>query len=166
MGSDDEMNDFRVNRRTYLITYSKADLSKFPSRESFGEVVVGGFNYDPGKVKVEYWACCLKQHKNASRQHYHVSIKLSAPKRWNPVKTYLAQRYGICVHFSESSATCYAAFKYISKTNKNVYESSNHPDLKDVGSPKTKKCMNAYREKCRKNKRTRKIKRNLLKTKG
>ena len=138
MGSDDEMNDFRVNRRTYLITYNKADLSKFPSRESFGEVVVEGFNCDPGKVKVEYSACCLEQHKNASRQHYHVSIKLSGPKRWNPVKTYLTQRYGICVHFSESSATYYAAFKYISKTNKNVYESPNHPDLKDVGSPKTK----------------------------
>ena len=79
--SDNEMNDFRVNRCTYLITYSKADLLKFPCRESFGEVVVEGFNYGPGMVKVEYWACCLEQHENTSEQHYHVSVKLSGQKR-------------------------------------------------------------------------------------
>ena len=158
--SDNEMNDFRVNRCTYLITYSKADLLKFPCRESFGEVVVEGFNYGPGMVKVEYWACCLEQHENTSEQHYHVSVKLSGQKRWNPVKTYLAERYGICVHFSESSATYYAAFKYISKTDKNVYESPNHPDLKEVGSPKIKKMHKSPQgevskeQKCRKNKRT------------
>ena len=66
MDSDNEMNDFRVNRRTYLIIYSKADLSKFPSRENFREAVVEGFNYGPGKVKVEYWACCLEQHENTN----------------------------------------------------------------------------------------------------
>ena len=125
---------------------------KVPSREGFGEVAVEGFSYDPGKVKVEYWTCCLVQQENTSGQYYHVQVKLSDPKRWNPVKTYLAERYGICVHFSESSATYYAAFKYISKTDKNVYESPNHPDLKEVDSPKTKKCINAYRETCRKNK--------------
>ena len=152
MDSDNEMNDFRVNRHIYLITYSKADLPKIPSREGFGEVVVEGFSYDPGKVKVKYWTCSLGQHENTSGQHYHVQVKLSDPKRWNPVKTYLAERYGVCVHFSESSATYYAAFKYISKTDKNVYESPNHPDLKEVDSPKTKKCINAHRETCRKNK--------------
>ena len=166
MGSDDEMNDFRVNRRTYLVIYSKADLSKCPSTESFGEVVVEGFNYDPGKVKVEYCACCLEQHKNASRQHYHVSIKLSGPKRWNPVKTYLAERYGICVHFSESSATYYAGFKYISRTNKNVYESRNHPDLKDVGCPKTKKMHERLQGEVSKEQTHQQMKRNLLKIKG
>ena len=138
MDSDNEMNDFTVNRRTYLITCSKEDLSKFPSREQFGEVVVEEFNCGLGKIKLEYWACCLEQHVNTSGQHYHVLVKLSGPKGWNPIKTYLAERYGTFVHFSESSATCYAAFKYIPKTDKNVYESPNHPDLKEVGSPKTK----------------------------
>ena len=154
MDSDNEMNDFRVNRPTYLVRYSKTDLSKFASRESFGELVVEGFNHGPGKVKVAYWTCCLEQDENASGQPYHVSVKQSGPKQWNPVKPYLAERYGICVHFSESRATYYAAFKYISKIDKNVYKSPNHADFKEVGSPKTKKCVNAYREKCQKNKCT------------
>ena len=55
MDSDNEMNDFRVNRPTYLVRYSKTDLSKFASRESFGELVVERFNHGPGKVKAEYW---------------------------------------------------------------------------------------------------------------
>ena len=87
------------------MTYSKADLSKFSSRKSFREVLVAGLAYGPGNVKLEYWTCCLEQHENTSGQHYHVSVKLSGPKRWNPIKTYLAERYGICVHFTESSAT-------------------------------------------------------------
>ena len=166
MGSDNEMNDFRVNRCTYPIIYSKADLSKFPSRENFGEVVVEGFNYGPGKVKVEYWACCLEQHENTSGQHCHVSVKLSGPKRWNPVKTYLAERYGICVHFSESSATYYAAFKYISKTDKNVYETPNHPDLKEVGSPKTKKMHKRLQREVSKEQTHQQMKKNFSKLKG
>ena len=67
----------------------------------------------------------------------------------------------ICVHFSESSVTYCAAFKYISKTDKNVYEDPNHPDLKEVGSPKIKKKMHkclqgevSKEQKCRKNKDT------------
>ena len=106
------------------------------------------------KGKSRVLTCCLEQDENASGQPYHVSVKQSGPKQWNPVKSYLAERYGICVHFSESRATYYAAFKYISKIDKNVYKSPNHADFKEVGSPKTKKCVNAYREKCRKNKCT------------
>ena len=85
--------------------YSKADLSKFSSRKSFREVLVAGLAYGPGNVKLEYWTCCLEQHENTSGQHYHVSVKLSGPKRWNPVKTYLAESYGIYVHFTGSSVT-------------------------------------------------------------
>ena len=68
------------------MTYSKADLSKFSSRKSFTEVLVAGLAYGPGNVKLEYWTCCLEQHENTSGQHYHVSVKLSGPKRWNRLK--------------------------------------------------------------------------------
>ena len=33
-----------------------------------------------------------------------------------------------------------------------VYKSADHPDLQEIGSPVTKKCMSAYRQKCRKRK--------------
>ena len=38
------------------------------------------------------------------------------------------------------------------KNDPNVYKSANHPDLQEIGSPVTKKCMSAYRQKCRKRK--------------
>ena len=79
MDSENEKNEFQANRRTYLVTYSKADLVKFPTRQGFGEVITEGFNYGNGKVEVQYWACCLEQHENTSGQHYHVCVKLSGP---------------------------------------------------------------------------------------
>ena len=38
------------------------------------------------------------------------------------------------------------------KNDPDVYKSENHPDLQELGSPTTKKCMSAYRQKCRKRK--------------
>ena len=146
-----DREDFHLqksNRRTYLVTYSQADLVKFPSRQSFGEAVEAAFNAGSGKVGVNYWACCKENHEMA-RQHYHVSIKLSGPKRWNPVKRVLFEKHGAVVNFSDSTENCYAAYRYVCKTDENVTHSSNHPDLKDIGSPKTKKCMKAYQEKCK-----------------
>ena len=77
-----DREDFHLqksNRRTYLVTYSQADLVKFPSRQSFGEAVEAAFNAGSGKVGVNYWACCKENHETAG-QHYHESIKLSGPK--------------------------------------------------------------------------------------
>ena len=138
----------KSNRRTYLVTYSQADLLKFPLRQSLGEAVEAAFNTGSGKVGVNYWACCKENHETAG-QHYHVSVKLSGPKRSNPVKCALFEKHGVVVHFSESTENYYAAYRYVSKTDHNVVHSSNHPDLKDIGSLKTKKCMKAYREKCK-----------------
>ena len=78
----------------------------------------------------------------------------------------------ICVHFSESSVTYCAAFKYISKTDKNVYEDPNHPDLKEAGSPKIKKNAqmptggSVKRTKVSKKQRHQQMKQNLPKLKG
>ena len=53
------------------------------------------------------------------------------------------------VNFSESTENYYGAYRYVCKTDEDVTHSSNHPDLKDIGSPKTKKSMKAYQEKCK-----------------
>ena len=61
-----DREDFHLqksNRRTYLVTYSQADLVKFPSRQSFGEAVEAAFNAGSGKVGVNYWACCKENHE-------------------------------------------------------------------------------------------------------
>ena len=94
-GSDSE--DFQTpksytNRRQYLVTYSKADLIKFPTRKSFCDALISCFNAT-GKVVAEYWACCLEEHENTSGYHYHASVRLSGPKRWNPVKKRLHEKF-------------------------------------------------------------------------
>ena len=75
------MNDFqstqmknpRTGRRTYLVTYFQADISKFPTRESFGKMLVEYFNAGSGKAKVSHWAVCQEQHDGGLR--YHASLK-------------------------------------------------------------------------------------------
>ena len=98
----------KSNRRTYLVTYSQADLVRFLSRQSFGEAVEAAFNAESKKVDVNYWACCKENHEMAD-QHYHVSIKLSEPKQWNPVKCVLFEKHGAVVNFSKSTENYYAA---------------------------------------------------------
>jgi len=57
----------RGGRRQYLVTYAKADLTKFPTRESFAEAVVAEFNHDQSVVKVIHWACCQEGHQDGSK---------------------------------------------------------------------------------------------------
>lgn len=143
---------FYTNRRQYLVTYSKADLKKFPTRKSFCDALVGCFN-GSGKIASEYWACCLEEHENTSGYHYHACVKLSGPKRWNPVKKQLLEKYGIVVNFSEQHGNYYSAYKYVCKKDTEVYKSANHPDLQEVGSPVTKTCMAVYKNNCSKKRR-------------
>ena len=161
MSDTDSCDDFQsprpgpsnVQRRQYLVTYSQADLSKFPTRERFGDALVSCFQ-STGQVTVEYWACCKEEHSNDSGYHYHACFRLSGPKRWNPVKNALITKYGVVVNFVETD-NYYSAYKYVCKTDNSVYKSLNHPDLDSTGSPKTKKCMTVYKTKCNK-KRTQK----------
>ena len=137
------LTDSRKPRRAYLVTYSQADVEKFPTRESFGNAVATAFSNGTGKVKVDYWACCLEYHQNGGI-HYHSTIKLSGPKRWAAVKTALTKQHQVILNFSEGHANYYAAYKYITKTDKNVFHSENHPDLLAAGTPRTKNSSKVY----------------------
>ena len=70
----------RTVRSVYLITYSQANLTKFPSREAFAEEVISHFQC--GKVKVLNWVCCLEDHKTHGR-HYHLAVKLTTKTKIN-----------------------------------------------------------------------------------
>ena len=52
------LND-RAVRQVYLITYSKADPQKFPTRESFAQAVVKSF--EAINRKIELWVCAAKK---------------------------------------------------------------------------------------------------------
>jgi hypothetical protein len=140
----DEINSAKP-RRSYLITYSQADFQKFPTRESFAAAVTAVFTSEQSRFKPEHWACCLEQHSDGGGYHYHLALKLTGPKKWLQSKRALQRKYGIVVNFSDHDGY-YTAYRYISKFDENVYHSPNHPNLDEIGSPKTKNCQRAYRQ--------------------
>ena len=145
-------NDFRTRnlsksnvQRVYLVTYSRADQSKFPTRQSFG---VAYFNERSttkvDHICVQHWACSLKLHKNTSSMHYHLCVKLSGPKCWKSVKDNMMKNHGAVLNFSDCHDNYYTAYKYVKKEDPEVYLSPGHLNLAEIGSPRTSKCIRAY----------------------
>ena len=58
-------------------------------------------------------------------------------------KKYLAEEYGISVHFSSVHANYYTAWKYITEEDKHSLESEGHPDLNDSEEPSTMRASEA-----------------------
>ena len=133
-------------RRSYLITYSQADLSKFPTRESFAAAI---FTSERSKFRPQHWACCLENHADQGF-HYHMALKLTGPKKWLECKQALQRKHGVVVNFSDHDGY-YTAYRYISKSDENVYHSPNHPNLEEIGSPKTKNCLQSTYHQRRRN---------------
>ena len=57
--------DPKQARRVYLITYSQADISKFPTRESFGNAIAMAFK-SSSKVKPTFGPVACKAMKIAN----------------------------------------------------------------------------------------------------
>ena len=79
------LEDFQVPNKskpriTYLVPYRQADRTKLPNRQNFGEAVANEFNLGDPKGKVAYWSCTLENHVNGG-EHYHLSLKLTGPRR-------------------------------------------------------------------------------------
>ena len=64
----------------YLLTYSRADLSKFPSIESFARAVVEVWRENGKKIPV--WIVFREEHHDGDDpeygRHYHMAVKLDA----------------------------------------------------------------------------------------
>ena len=134
-GASTSVVNVRAVRQVYLITYSQADLHKFPDRNSFAQAVLRSF--DSSNTNVEHWVCCKEVHESTGGYHYHMAVKLQRCKRWLSCKRYLEENYGISVHFSDVHHNYYSAWKYTTKKDKFVVESDGHPDLSDCKGPKT-----------------------------
>lgn len=139
----------RSQRTTYLITYSQVDPTKFPTRVSFAHAVVDAFKHD-SNLNVLQWACSKENHKK-NGVHYHLAVKLSTKKRWKSIKSRLTDLYGIVVHFSANHDNYYTAYKYVVKEDSDFATSIGHPDLSEIGSPRTSKCVRAQRSKRKSN---------------
>ena len=130
--------DSRSIRRVYLITYSQADLVKFPTRRSFADAVLVSFSGVPASI--QQWCCSQEEHQSSGGKHYHMAIKFNRNQRWLSSKRYLSKHNvnGISVHFSAVHDNYYSAWKYTTKQDKDALESEGHPDLSNTANcPKT-----------------------------
>ena len=116
------------SRSVYLITYSRADKQKIPSKERFAEVISNEF------TGVRQWVCCEELHADNESSHYHLAIKLDRVKRWKLVRQRIQNNYGICINFSDDHNNYYTAYRYVVKDG-NYIKSPNHPEYSE--SPQT-----------------------------
>ena len=54
--------------------------------------------------------------------------------------------HNVSVHCSDNHDNYVAPYRYVCKTDDHVFHSVSHPDLNEIGSPKTKNSTKAYRE--------------------
>ena len=125
-------------RFVYLITYSQADLSLVPERESFVLLVVHAFrNADPlSACNILNWVCSMEHHSDGG-VHYHMAVKLESRRRWLKFRNFLDSNHGIKVNFSGVHVNYYSAWLYATKDDKEYIQSPNHPDLTNSDFPVT-----------------------------
>lgn len=75
-----------ATRSVYLVTYSQANLEKFPLRNDFAKAIIASFTQ--GSARVLQWCCSLENHSDGGK-HYHMALKLNKIQRWLPSKRYL-----------------------------------------------------------------------------
>ena len=97
-------------RLVYLITYSQADLSLVPERETFALLVIHAFqNADPLlSCNILQWVCSMEHH-NDGGAHYHMAVKVESRRRWLKFRNFLDTTHGIKVNFSGVHVNYYSA---------------------------------------------------------
>ena len=131
----------RTQRLIYLITYSRADTSKFPSRDSFAAAVLEACQ--SFSISVLHWVVCLEAHitsnsdsaREMNEYHFHMAVKLGKRARWLRVRNYLDDNFGIKVNFSDRHNSYYSAYRYVTKEDTEAVHSPGHPDLSDNSVP-------------------------------
>ena len=123
----------RLPRHTYLVTYVQAELTKFLIRKGFGKQTKKHFNSGSGKVKVQHWTCAIEKRQDGG-EHYHVTLKLTRPKRWKPVKQSIShpatRRRGDVV--TTSLCTSQRRCTYVSNETHNDVSVERHQDVSVV----------------------------------
>ena len=150
MSNEDSFEDFAESsgsksRRTYLLTYSQADLGRYPTCLSFSEMILCACESVKSSGKIKHWACCREQHQNGG-SHYHMSTGFDGTRRWKPIKDYIYNNENISINFSTKTLGYVAAYRYVCKEKppEDVLHSPEHTNLKNIVTPKTNKVMHKY----------------------
>ena len=61
--------------KLYLITYSQADVGRFPPLQSFVEAVLHSF-YDTTD-KIMHWSCFMEEHPESGGSYFQMALKLN-----------------------------------------------------------------------------------------
>ena len=145
-------------RTIFLLTYSQADLEKFPTRQSFADVVVECFT--ARNIRISMWVTSLERHKNGGF-HYHMAVKLCGKYRWLRVRKEIFDRHCINVNFNDdegdSGNTYYTAYKYVVKHDSDFVTSVDHPEI--TALPRADRAIAANRRRAKNDDRSRKRKR-------
>lgn len=131
-----------TTRSVYLITYSQADLQKVCDKKRFADIVIEAFHKD-GTAKVIQYCCVVESHEDGC-PHYHMLVKLNKQKRWRCVRNYLANIYGVTVHFSDEYSNYYDGYVYVTKSDPSPLLSDDHPVLDNP--PRTTNATQARRQ--------------------
>ena len=142
-----------AQRTVYLMTYSRADMAKFPSRENVSPAVREAWN--SCGIRVVQWVVCIAAHSNDCESidemnlyHFHMALKLAKRARWLQVRNYLDEKFGIQVKFSDNRNTYYTAYRYVTKQDKDAVHSRGHPDLLDA-VPRTEQAITSRKKKAK-----------------
>ena len=66
--------------------------------------------------------------------HYHCCMKQTCVKKWLSVKNNITRKHNTVVKFSDTHSHYIYAYRYVCKSDREVFHSPGHPDLSDVGS--------------------------------
>ena len=145
-------------RTIFLLTYSQADLEKFPTRQSFADVVVECFT--ARNIRISMWVTSLERHKNGGFQ-CHMAVKLCGKYRRLRVRREISDRHCINVNFNDnegdSGNTNYTAYKYVVKHDSDFVTSVDHPEM--TALPRTDRAIAVNRQRGKNDGRSRKRKR-------
>lgn len=102
------------------------------------------YSNEGSTVKVVHWAVCREPHKNGAF-HYHCCLSLSNIKKWKSPWKHMYSN-GVTVNISDAHDYYISMFQYVMKADTDAYCSPGHPDLRTIGSPRTKACNKANRK--------------------
>jgi len=119
----------------HLVTWSRANANLLGEggnpRQLFGELLERLFQQQidsrNSQTNIEYWACAQESHRGGG-YHFHCAIKFTKRIRWLNVSEEL-QEQGIYAHFQSFQTKYKDAWSYITKEDRTVYKSANHPAL-------------------------------------
>ena len=116
-----------ATRSVYLVTYSLANLEKFPARNEFAKAIIASFTQ--GSARVLQWCCSVENHRDSGK-HYHMALKLNKVQRWLPSKRYVSEQFGISVHYSNIHHDYYSAWRYVTKSDEAYAESDGKKNVR------------------------------------